>query len=41
MEDKTYMIHPIGGKSILRSTGGEIKVHTEKWVVVGRLHLNP
>ena len=26
MEDKTYMIHPIGGKSILRSTGEEVEI---------------
>lgn len=26
MEDKTYMIPPIGGKSILRSTGEEVEI---------------
>ena len=26
MEDKTYMLPPIGGKSILRSTGEEVEV---------------
>ena len=40
MEANTFMM-PIGGKSILRSAGEEVKVHTEKWVVVGHLHLNP
>ena len=26
MEDKTFMIPPIGGKSILRSTGEEVEI---------------
>lgn len=26
MEDKTYMLPPIGGKSILRSTGEEVEI---------------
>jgi hypothetical protein len=29
MEDKTYMIPPFGGKSILRSTGEKVEVEID------------
>ena len=35
MEDKTYMIPPFGGKSILRSTGEEVEIIDSEFKVRG------